>query len=89
MEGIALIQKSDVEYERTNSHQGERVWIKFTSPDGATSADIGILTTSEGLSIDVYRFGSDGAGDGPIIAPWLMWSDLEEGRDADIVDNQE
>ncbi len=89
MEGIALIQKGDVEYERTNSHQGERVWIKVTSPDGSTSADIGILTNGEGISIDVYSFGSDGAGDGPIIAPWLLWSDIEEDRDEDIVDNQE
>jgi len=90
MEGIALIQTGDTEYERTKAHEGARVWIRVTSPDGETSADIGILTNSEGISIDVWAPDSDGCAspdDGPIIAPWLLWSDVEEAQDEDSGDN--
>ena len=87
MEGLTLIQKGDVEFERTSAHAGERVWIKVTSPDGSVSADIGILTNSEGISIDVWPSGADGTTDGPTIAPWLLWSDIEEAQDESIGDN--
>jgi hypothetical protein len=92
MEGITLIQKGDVEYERTSARPGERVWIRINSPDGKSSADIGILSNSEGISIDVWAPDSAGQcspADGPVIAPWLLWSDIEEVHDEDIVDNQE
>ena len=83
MEGLTLIQKGDVEFERTSARPGERVWIAVSNPSGEARADIGILVNSEGISIDVFPFNEsdDPDGDGPIISPWLLWSDIEEALD--------
>ena len=81
MKSTSLIQTGDTEFERTQAYPGDRVWIKVTSPDGASSADIGILVNSEGVSIDVWAPDSDGCkgpDDGPITASWVLWSDIEE-----------
>ena len=74
--------KTKFEYTLGKEHADNRVWIRVTSPDGETAADIGLLVNDEGISIDVWATDSDGGGhpdDGPIIAPWLLWSDIGEG----------
>ena len=85
---MALAQVGDVEFVRTQAFPDERVWIKVTNPAGEVSADIGILVTGEGFSIDVWPTEDDGCGS-PVIAPWILWSDIEEGSDENIQSNEE
>lgn len=47
----------------------DRVWIQ------ARSAEVSILQTPEGISIDVWP--AEGEPDGPEASLWLLWSDLE------------
>jgi hypothetical protein len=72
----ALKQKSLFEYELVNEHTDNRVWIRVKDPNGTTEADIGILVTVEGVSIDVYP-AADEWNLSPVIEPWLEWADLE------------
>lgn len=48
----------------------DRLWVQ------ARTAEVSILQTPEGISIDVWPSESDP--DGPAASLWLLWSDLDD-----------
>ena len=57
----------ECEYKLTMPEH-ERIWLKLKG------ADIGIMHSLEGVSIEVYRNGAD-EDDDPMDSIWFLWSD--------------
>ena len=73
----ALKPKSEFEYELQDSYAEDRIWIRVKQPKGAGEADVGILVTPEGISIDIYPAANEDTPE-PNVAfePWVLWSEV-------------
>ena len=75
----ALKQKSEFEYELQGEYAEDRVWIRVKQPKGTGEADVGILVTDEGISIDVYPAADEFDSEpNAAAAPWVLWSDITD-----------
>ena len=79
----ALKPKSEFESELHDSYAEDRIWIRVKQPKGAGEADVGILVTDEGISIDVYP-AADEFNSEPNVAfePWVLWSDITDKQES-------
>ncbi|MAP23697.1 MAG: hypothetical protein CL582_22435 [Alteromonadaceae bacterium] len=77
-EGLPLEPTGDNSYKFLEDFVGTRVWVRIHEPGGDKKADVGIMFSDEGISIDVYDVEHettylDGSGD-PILQPYLLWN---------------
>ena len=82
MMGQALKPESEFEYELQDEYVEGRVWIRVKEPKGTREADLGILVTSEGISIDIYPASNEYNSDPNVVfEPWILWSDIADEKE--------